>query len=152
MLKGYMFALMCACRFFLLLSSPVHSSVISPPLSLCPPPPSSHPPCAPMHRLSFLVSMSSAVAPAPRPPNLLPLQPSPLFCFSLFTPPGAQCALQLLLSRSLQFPIFVSFCLHFYIFPLTCFLPVHFQIFLTLRIGCGIFFKKSYKFTESYTA
>lgn len=123
-----MFALMCACRLFLRSPPSAFFSHFSPP----------PPPCAPMHRLSFLVSMSSAVAPAPRPPNLLPLQPSPLFCFSLFTPPGAQCALQLLLSCSLQFPIFVSFCLHFYIFPLICFLPVHFQIFLTLR--CGIFF------------
>lgn len=126
-----MFALMCACRLFLRSPPSAFFSHFSTSL---------HPLCAPMHRLSFLVSMSSAVAPAPRPPNLLPLQPSPLFCFSLFTPPGAQCALQLLLSRSLQFPIFVSFCLHFYIFPLTCFLPVHFQIFLTLLIHCGIFF------------
>lgn len=49
----------------------------------------------------LLVSMSSAVAPVPRPPNLLPLQPSPLLPFWLFMPPRAQFA-PLPLSPSLQ--------------------------------------------------
>ncbi len=100
-LKGYVFVCVCVPDSWIPCAPlPLHSLVISPP------------PCSDALTVFLLVSVSSAVASVPRPPNLLPLQPS--IPTSLFL---AVHASQSTLSRSptptsslpAVSPIFVSF-------------------------------------------